>query len=80
MLKLLSSAVLVLAGIAGVPHFSASSVVPPRARAIEAMHVPAQQQGICCCQVFVQRWQYSWMAPSACAQARGTCVSPDHCG
>jgi hypothetical protein len=83
MSKLLSGVMLVIAGFSSESGAEAST--PTHARAIdiapmrEAL-VPAQQQGICCCQMFAQRWQYSWMTPSSCSQSRGTCVSLDHCG
>jgi hypothetical protein len=40
---------------------------------------PRQQPAICCCRIYQQRWQYSWMPPDRCQQSNGTCVAPDHC-
>jgi hypothetical protein len=60
----------------------ASAATPARAAA--AMRVPALpkaqgEAGICCCRYYARGWQHAWMAPAACAQAGGACVSPDQC-
>jgi hypothetical protein len=80
MVKLLIGASLVFGGWLTTEVRPAARAASPVVRVNGEVNDAPRQQGICCCQTFSQRWQYSWTTPAACAQSRGSCVSPDHCG
>lgn len=74
-----TTAVQTTAATTTVPSAPATaSIAPTGVQQVDPAQ-PRQQQPLCCCRYFNQRWQTAWMTPPACAQVSGTCVSPDNC-